>query len=173
MMLWPERFLKARGSSEPLPGRDHGNALPQQVLGSPRDRVEKPTPGLGGIGGRDKMRSTEPRASASGRQPRANVTSDSLTLAVPCNAAVEKVWPATGSKNRRRRFPRRDSRAVWKKPPERRLQPGLAAPLHLPSAVAMVFDHSKNTVFCASRSRHQESAWKNSSFAATTRICGK
>ena len=53
------------------------------------DRVEKPTAGLLGIGGRDKTRCTEPRASASGRQPRAKVTSDSLTLAVPCSTGVE------------------------------------------------------------------------------------
>ena len=37
----------------------------------------------------------------------------------------------------------------------------------------MVFDHSKKTVFCASLSRHQESALKYSSAAVTTRICGQ
>jgi hypothetical protein len=52
------------------------------------DRVEKPTAGLGGIGGPDKKRPTEPRASASGRQPRAKVMSDSLTLAVPCSSGI-------------------------------------------------------------------------------------
>jgi hypothetical protein len=51
------------------------------------DRDEKPTAGLGGIGGPDKKRPTEPRASASGRQPKAKVTSDSLMLAVPCRAS--------------------------------------------------------------------------------------
>ena len=58
-------------------------------LATKSDRVEKPTAGLLGIGGRDKTRCTEPRASASGRQPRAKVTSDSLTLAVPCSTGVE------------------------------------------------------------------------------------
>jgi hypothetical protein len=58
-----------------------------------KDRDEKLTAGLGGITGLDKTCPAEPRASASGRQPRAKVTSDSLTLAVPSNRG-EKPLPA-------------------------------------------------------------------------------
>jgi hypothetical protein len=60
---------------------------------SPRRRALAGRQGRKTAVGMDRWRCeacpTEPRASASGRHPRAKVTSDSLTLAVPCCAGVE------------------------------------------------------------------------------------
>jgi hypothetical protein len=77
-----------------------GTGLQVQLRRQPSSFIERETPppwrrarrlaaGAKNSGGPDKARPTEPRASANGGQPWVKVTSDSLTLAVPCSAGVE------------------------------------------------------------------------------------